>query len=217
MSWADSALADAERSVFWLEDADRPEPTAPLSGETSADLVVVGGGYSGLWTALRAVERDPARSVVLLDAETCGNEASGRNGGFAAASLTHGFGNGLARWPDELATLDRLGADNLRGIAETIERYGIDCHWEETGELSVASAPHQVDELEELAAAMTRAGHEVELLDAAAVQARLASPTYVGGLVDRNRHGARRAGPPGLGAASGVPRPRRDASTSTRG
>jgi glycine/D-amino acid oxidase-like deaminating enzyme len=184
MSWAKTALAAAERSVFWLDDPDRPEPTAPLVGDRSADLVVVGGGYSGLWTALRAVERDPARSVVLLEAETCGNEASGRNGGFAAASLTHGFGNGLARWPDELATLDRLGADNLRGIAETIERHGIDCHWEETGELSVASAPHQVAELEELAAAMTAAGHKVELLDASAVQARLASPTYVGGLAD---------------------------------
>ncbi len=184
MSWAPSALADAERSVFWLDDPTRPEPAAPLGGKTSADLVVIGGGYSGLWTALRAVERDPGRPVVLLEAEVCGNEASGRNGGFAAASLTHGFDNGLARWPDELAQLDRLGADNLRAIAETIERHGIDCHWEETGELSVASAPHQVAELEELAAAMTGAGHEVELLDAAAVQGRLASPTYVGGLVD---------------------------------
>jgi glycine/D-amino acid oxidase-like deaminating enzyme len=186
MSWAASALADAEPSVFWLDDPARPEPAAPLVGDTSADLVVVGGGYSGLWTALRAVERDPGRSVVLLDAETCGNEASGRNGGFAAASLTHGFGNGLARWPDELATLDRLGADNLRGIAGTIGRHGIDCHWEETGELSVASAPHQVAELEELAGAMSRAGHQVEMLDAASVQARLASPTYVGGMVDRH-------------------------------
>ncbi|MDO9495262.1 MAG: FAD-dependent oxidoreductase, partial [Nocardioides sp.] len=181
---ARAALADAQPSVFWLDDPDRPAPLPALSGPVEADLVVVGGGYAGLWTALRAVERDPSRSVVVLEAGTCGNEASGRNGGFASASLTHGFGNGLARWPAELATLDRLGAANLRGIADTVRRYGIDCHWEETGELMVASAPHQLAELEELAGAMSTAGHDVELLDGPGVRARLDSPSYVGGLAD---------------------------------
>ncbi len=184
MTWAATALADAQRSVFWLDDPARPEALPALAGPTDADLLVVGGGYSGLWTALRAVERDPSRQVVLLEAGTCGSEASGRNGGFAAASLTHGFGNGLARWPDELATLDRLGAANLRAIGETVGRHSIDCNWEETGELAVASEPHQLAELEELAADLTRGGHEVELLDAGQVRARLDSPTYVGGLAD---------------------------------
>ncbi|MCD4524835.1 FAD-binding oxidoreductase [Nocardioides sp. cx-173] len=179
-----AALAAAAPSVFWLDDAARPGALPPLAGRVGADLVVVGGGYAGLWTALRAVERDPGRSVVVLEAGRCGQEASGRNGGFASASLTHGFANGLARWPTELATLDRLGADNLRAIGDTVARHGIDCHWEETGELSVAAAPHQLAELEELAAAMTAAGHEVALLDRTAVRQRLDSPTYVGGLAD---------------------------------
>ncbi len=184
MTWAATALADARRSVFWLDDPARPEALPAPAGSAEADLLVVGGGYSGLWTALRAVERDPSRQVVLLEAGTCGSEASGRNGGFAAASLTHGYGNGLARWPDELATLDRLGAANLRAIAETVARHSIDCNCEETGELAVASEPHQLAELEELSANLTRGGHEVELLDAGQVRARLDSPTYVGGLAD---------------------------------
>lgn len=182
---AGRALAAASPTVFWLEDPARPDPLPPLVGETGADLVVVGGGYGGLWTALRAVEREPGRSVVVLEAGRCGEEASGRNGGFASASLTHGFGNGVERWPDELATLERLGAENLRAIGETIARHGIDCGWEETGELAVATRPHQVEELTALAVDMTAGGHDVELLDAPGTRALLDSPTYLGGLLDR--------------------------------
>jgi glycine/D-amino acid oxidase-like deaminating enzyme len=183
--WPTRALAAAEPNVYWLVDPARPEPLPPLSGVDRGDLVVVGGGYTGLWSALRAKERDPARDVVLLEAGTCGDQASGRNGGFASASLTHGFGNGVARWPEELATLDRLGARNLAEIGQTVRRYGIDCGWEESGELMVATATHQVEELAELGEQMAGAGHDVQLLDQAAVQAEVASPTYLSGLWDR--------------------------------
>ena len=132
---------------------------------------MVGGGYTGLWTALRSIERYPGSSVVVLDGGRCGDQASGRNGGFTSASLTHGFGNGLARWPSELAELDRLGAENLAAIGATIGRYGIDCNWEQTGELSVALAEHQLDELRSSwRPTMADHGHVVEVLDAAAVR-----------------------------------------------
>jgi glycine/D-amino acid oxidase-like deaminating enzyme len=178
------ALAHAEPTPYWLDDPDRPEALPPLDGAASADLVVVGGGYSGLWTALLSRERDPLRSVLLLDAGSCGGQASGRNGGFASASLTHGFGNGLARWPDELDTLDRLGAENLTAIGETVERLGIDCDWRPVGELSVATRPHQVDELAELSGEMTAHGIEHSLLDETGVRTLLDSPTYAGGLLE---------------------------------
>jgi glycine/D-amino acid oxidase-like deaminating enzyme len=171
--------------VFWLEDPARPAPLAALHGPESADLLVVGGGYTGLWAALRAKERDPSTDVVLVEAGHCGDQASGRNGGFASASLTHGFANGLERWPDELGELDRLGAANLAGIADTVRRYGIDCGWEHTGELTVATAQHQADDLAAYAAELTDAGRDVRLLDRAEVRAQVASPTYVAGLWDR--------------------------------
>ena len=116
------ALAGAAPSVFWLDDPQRPAPQPAPTADGGADLVVVGGGYTGLWTALLARERRPDRSVTLLEAGLCGWEASGRNGGFASASLTHGFGNGRERWPDELAELDRLGAENLAAIGRTVGR-----------------------------------------------------------------------------------------------
>jgi glycine/D-amino acid oxidase-like deaminating enzyme len=88
----------------------------------------------------------------------------------------------MARWPEELAELDRLGSANLRAIGETIRHHGIDCAWEETGELSVATAPHEVEELVALAADLQAAGHEAWLLDGTAVRAEVCSPTYLGGL-----------------------------------
>ena len=178
------ALADAEPTAYWLDDPARPDPLPALTGEAEADLVVVGGGYTGLWTALLARERDPSRSVLLLEAGRCGDQASGRNGGFASASLTHGFPNGLARWPDELDTLDRLGAENLAAIGETVERFGIDCDWRRTGELAVATRPHEVEELVELSEQLRQHGVEHSLLDAVGVRSLLDSPTYAAGLLE---------------------------------
>ncbi|HEX6515912.1 MAG TPA: FAD-dependent oxidoreductase [Nocardioidaceae bacterium] len=183
--WPARALAGAEPAVYWLDDPARPEERPPLAGEEQADLVVVGGGYTGLWAALRAKERHPALDVVLLEAGRCGEQASGRNGGFASASLTHGFANGAQRWPDEHAELDRLGADNLRAIGETVRRYRVDCRWEHTGELSVALAAHEASELADLGRRMQDAGHDVTLLSREDVRAEIASPTYLAGLWDR--------------------------------
>lgn len=126
MDAARAALADARPAVFWLERPDRPEPRPTLGGDATADLAVVGGGYSGLWTALLAKERDPGREVLLVEGGRVGWAASGRNGGFCAASLTHGEANGRARWPQEYAALHRLGRENLDEIEQTVARYGID-------------------------------------------------------------------------------------------
>jgi len=202
------SLAEAEPSVFWLDSPAAPPALPCLVGIEEADLVVVGGGYTGLWTALQAKESDPDRDVVLVEAATIGWAASGRNGGFCATSLTHGEANGLDRFADEFDTLERLGRENLDGIEETVIRYGIDAEFERTGELDIAVEDWQVDELNEFARLLAEHGTDPVLLDREQTQALVHSPTYLASRYDAER----RAGTPGqagLGSAAGVPRPRR--------
>lgn len=178
------ALAAAEPAPYWLDDPARPAAEPALVGEESCDLLVVGGGYSGLWTALLAKERDPGRDVVLLEADRIGWAASGRNGGFCAASVTHGPLNGLARWPAEFAALHALGERNLDAIEEAVERHGLDCEFERTGEIDVATAPYQWQDLRAAHTLLTRHGLDVRLLDRDQVRAEVGSPTFHGGLHD---------------------------------
>ncbi|MCF3962314.1 FAD-binding oxidoreductase [Streptomyces fuscigenes] len=181
------SLADARPLPYWLDTPARPAALPALTGGEHCDLLVVGGGYSGLWTALLAKERDPGRDVVLIEGREVAWAASGRNGGFCAASLTHGLPNGLARWPGELETLEELGARNLDAIEEAVTRHGIDCGFERTGEIDVATAPHQLTELRALKDQADRAGLTgYELLDRDAVRAEVDSPTFLGGLLDRH-------------------------------
>jgi glycine/D-amino acid oxidase-like deaminating enzyme len=116
--------------------------------------------------------------VVLVDSDRIARAASGRNGGFCSASLTHGEPNGRSRFPDSYDELVDLGARNLDGIAASVDRYGIDCGFERTGELHVATEPYQVEEL---------AGESGgEFLDRDAVRAEVDSPTYLAGRWDRS-------------------------------
>ena len=173
------------RKSFWVDSLPEREPHAPLNEVLTADLCIVGGGYTGLWAALYAKELDPARHVVLLEATRCGAGASGRNGGFLQSSLTHGIGNGLARFGDEVAQLERLGLENFHALAADLERLGIDAELESVGDLIVALEPRELADLEDEASLARRFGHEADLLDAERVRAEANSPTYLGGLWTR--------------------------------
>jgi glycine/D-amino acid oxidase-like deaminating enzyme len=142
-----AALADAAHTPFWLEDPGRPAPEPWFTGSAETDLLVIGGGYCGLWTALQAKERDPARDVVLVESAEIGWAASGRNGGFVEASLTHGPENGHRHFADDLTSLATLAAENFREFHETLRRHGIDAEYEQGGGLSVATERHQVEAL----------------------------------------------------------------------
>jgi glycine/D-amino acid oxidase-like deaminating enzyme len=178
-------LAGASGVPLWLDTPTRPAVRPGLDGDLTVDLVVVGGGFTGLWTALLAAEADPGRSIALLEAGTLGWAASGRNGGFCSSSLTHGLANGLERWPDEMPALLRLGAQTLDDIEAAIARHGIDCDFRRAGDLTVAVAGWQLDDLQELHELGLGLGEKSELLDAGRTRALADSPTYLGGLLDR--------------------------------
>ncbi|HEY0118734.1 MAG TPA: FAD-dependent oxidoreductase [Cellulomonas sp.] len=167
---------------MWLDDPGRPAARPRLDSSASVDVLVVGGGYLGLWSALRAKQQNPAASVVLLEAFRIGWAASGRNGGFVSSSVTHGPANGLAHWPGEIDTLERLGRENLDGMERELGELGVDCGFARVGELTVATQPHQVGELRsgaERDAAL--GGHDV-FLDRDAVRERIDSPTFLAGV-----------------------------------
>lgn len=178
-------LADVQPELWWL-DSDPLEPAShsALIGDLGADLCVVGAGYTGLWTALLAKEKDPTREVVVIDQYETGAGASGRNGGFCSYSLTHGFNNGLRRFADEMAVIERLGRENLNEIESAILRYNIECDWERTGELRVAVAPWQLEDMTEEARLRNEMGDHVEVLSKEEVRARVHSPLYEGGIFD---------------------------------
>ena len=170
----------AEPRPFWLDRPDAPPARAPLRGEVACDLAVIGGGFSGLWTALLAKEANPERAVVLVEGRQVGWAASGRNGGFCEASLTHGAANGRERFPAEFGTLQRLGLENLDGIETSLSRHGIDCDFERAGSIGVATSEYQVDGLRSAAEA-----DGATFLDASAVRGEVDSPTYLAGIWDK--------------------------------
>jgi hypothetical protein len=121
------SINEVSHTPFWLDDPQRPQPEPELSRDISTDLLIVGGGFTGQWTALQAREEDPSREVVLLEGSEIASGASGRNGGFMDESITHGMQNGLARWPAEYPKLLALGMDNLDSIEATVRRLKIEC------------------------------------------------------------------------------------------
>jgi glycine/D-amino acid oxidase-like deaminating enzyme len=175
------ALRDTKPAPYWLDDIGAGTRYEQLFGAVEADLAVVGGGYCGLWTAVQAKLDNPGAKVVLVESQTVGWAASGRNGGFCEASLTHGRLNGESRWPEEIDELDRLGMENLDEIEKAVRDHGLDCEFERTGSLEVAVEPYQVDELR-----AEPGTPDSPYLDQDAIRAQVNSPTYLAGRWHKN-------------------------------
>ncbi|MCP4327478.1 MAG: FAD-dependent oxidoreductase [Alphaproteobacteria bacterium] len=185
----DRALGDTTLFPFWLDSPDAPSPAPPLIGRTEADLVIVGGGFTGLWAAVQGKEADPGRDIVLVEAGKVAHGASGRPGGIISTSIMHGLSNAARIFPKDLDVLERLGQENLDGFAATLERHGIDGDIEWNGEMTVAVDPAHLPDLDDEYELHKKHGYDVVYLDRAAVQAEIASPLYHGAVWSRQRSG----------------------------
>jgi glycine/D-amino acid oxidase-like deaminating enzyme len=179
---AQKAITDVSHIPFWLDDPAKPTPEPRLTQTISTDLLIIGAGFAGLWTALLAKEQNPNRDVTLIEAGEVAIGASGRNGGFMDASLTHGFLNGLSRWPCEIAQLQALGVKNLNEIEATIKRLNIDCDYQLVGEIDVATEAYMLEEFKQFIDLAKQHNIPFEFLDQEQLQDRVKSPLFIGGI-----------------------------------
>jgi glycine/D-amino acid oxidase-like deaminating enzyme len=185
----EEALARTKLFPYWLDNPAEPPAEPALAHETRADLLIVGGGFTGLWAAVQAKEQMPDLDVVLIEAGRVAHGASGRAGGIISTSVMHGLPNAVRVFPNDIAELEDFGQRNLDGFEETLERYGIDADIEWNGEMTVAVDPDHVDHLRADHDLHQSYGHDVVLLDAAATREQLDSPLFAGALWSRNRSG----------------------------
>jgi glycine/D-amino acid oxidase-like deaminating enzyme len=169
---------------YWLEEAGPVEPAPPLDGEREADVVVAGGGFTGLWTAWYIRQLEPQARVVLLEAdEHCGRGPSGRNGGFCNV-MWFSLATMRRRWGDEPALAVARAADRAVGeIGRFCERQGVDAWFRHGGYLQVSTAEAHDQVWTAALEACRELGvpEAVEQLDAAGVAAHCDSPAFRGG------------------------------------
>ena len=119
---ANQSLAEARPYPVWQETRTQASAAPRLTGNISCDLAIVGGGFVGLWTALMARQRWPDATIVVLEAGQGGGEASGRNGGVCAPSISHGVSHAPKRWPQQDGELARLGRAHRGGAGRADSR-----------------------------------------------------------------------------------------------
>jgi glycine/D-amino acid oxidase-like deaminating enzyme len=170
------------RTGWWLEEAGDVTPRPPLEGDARADVVVVGGGYLGLWTAWQLRELEPELDVLVLEAGVCGHGPSGRNGGFCetlwgdAPTLREKVGDAAA------LAVCRASEDAVRGVGAWCEANDVDAWFREAPMLRVATTESQVGSWDDTVRAAAALGAPEEVVVSADdVRARCASPLFLGG------------------------------------
>jgi glycine/D-amino acid oxidase-like deaminating enzyme len=171
---------------LWLVEAlaaDAGESAPPAEGAQRADVVIVGGGYTGLWTALHLKEREPDLDVVIVEADICGGGASGRNGGFVSSSWYDL--DALCRiYGDEAGgRYARAIADEVDAIGQWCVRHAVDAWYHKGGVLAARTGAWQAEQSAAFDALLARHGGALRRRDLTSEEARRIanSPRFVGG------------------------------------
>lgn len=174
-----------ESRSWWLREAAPHEEATPLDGLRRADVCVVGGGFTGLWTALRVRQLEPALDVALVEADLCGTGASGRNGGFAMSfwhhflALERACGSTAALW------LARASSAAVAELGSFCEEHGVDAQYRRDGWMWTATNQAQVGAWERTIAAIARHGETPFVaLAPDELQARTGSRAHLAGVLE---------------------------------
>ena len=170
---------------YWLREAGARAPLPALDGgRLDVDVVIVGGGYTGMWSAWHLLEAEPSAKVAVLEADRFGNGPSGRNGGFV---------NSL--WPSIETMRERYGAgpalavareseDSVDAVGRVCSEQGVDAWYRKAGLIQVSAAPAQDATVAATVASLRSGGSEAGFreLTAAEVAERCSSPRFRGGV-----------------------------------
>ena len=168
---------------WWLADAGDQGPSAPLDGDLDADVAIVGGGYTGMWTAWFVSQLEPGARVVIVEADRCGAGPSGRNGGFvnemwfSLPTLRRRFGDAAA------LDVARASGEAVAGVGRWCEEQGVDAWYRHGGYLQASTAPAYDDTWRQVVAACEELGvpEVCRPLTGAEVRARCGSPLFRAG------------------------------------
>lgn len=174
---------------WWLREAlgaePAPELAEPLSGELDCDVAIIGGGYTGMWTAYDLLERAPGTRIVILEQDICGGGPSGRNGGFV-----HGWWDQLPllielHGPEAALEAAQASEDAVGWIGDFCERHTVDAWFTRNGYLQASASPAQDGDWEHAVAACRKLGVADRYipLTPSEVHARCASPVFRAGVL----------------------------------
>lgn len=174
-------------NIYWLEGAPHA-PNAPLTGAHRADVVIIGGGFTGLWTAYELKRSDPSAEVVVLEGQEIAYGASGRNGGFAMTLLGMSLRHVVDRWGvDAARAAHEAVARSVSEIGTFSSEHSVDCDYHRGGLLVVATNESQERRVQrDLEAAQKVGLSSITAMDAGQLQSEVRSPTYRTALLDEN-------------------------------
>ncbi|MFK7859609.1 MAG: NAD(P)/FAD-dependent oxidoreductase [Granulosicoccus sp.] len=184
-----AALKHTQFDSYWLDSLPPVNSEPALQEDINCELLIVGGGFCGLWGAILAKEQDPLRQVVLIEGQSIANGASGRPAAIISTSVMHGIDNTQRMFPAEVAELEDLGKENIDAMIHTLEKYGMDCDLELGGEMKVSIGDDGLHAVHEDYHLYDQYGHDVELLGKSELQAQVSSPLFHGGIWSKARSG----------------------------